>query len=86
MIGYIHRKTGFILFKIKDSTGTIDCAAYEPTKEFRHVVRDLVVGDVVEVYGGVRKKPLTVNIEKINIIRLKEISEKIENPVCPKCK
>lgn len=79
-------KGGHVLFKIKDSTGTIDCAAYEPTKEFRHVVRDLVIGDVVEVYGGVRKKPLTVNIEKINIIKLKEISEKIENPVCPKCK
>ena len=79
-------KGGHVLFKIKDSTGIIDCVAYEPTKEFRHVIRELFVEDVVEVYGGVRKKPLTVNIEKINIIKLKKVIEKIENPICPKCK
>ena len=78
-------KGGHVLFKIENMTGTIDCAAYEPTKEFRHIIRELCIGDVVEVYGGVRKKPLTVNIEKINIIKLKKIIEKIENPVCPKC-
>ena len=78
-------KGGHVLFKIKDETGTIDCASYEPTKEFRNVVRELFIGDVVEVYGGVRKRPLTVNIEKIKIIELKTIVEKIENPVCPKC-
>ena len=78
-------KGGHVLFKLKDATGVIDCAAYEPTKEFRNVIRELFVGDVVEVYGGVRKKPLTVNIEKINIIKLKKIVEKIGNPVCPTC-
>jgi tRNA(Ile2)-agmatinylcytidine synthase len=77
---------GHVLFKIKNSTGIIDCAAYEPTKEFRQIIRNLIIGDVVEIYGGVRKKPLTINIEKINIIKLNEISEKIENPFCPKCK
>jgi len=78
-------KGGHVLFKIKDETGEIDCAAYEPTKEFRHVIRELSIGDIVEVYGGVRKEPLTVNIEKICIITLNKIMEKIENPVCPTC-
>lgn len=76
---------GHVLFKIKDSTGIIDCAAYEPTKEFRQIIRGLSLGDMVGVYGGVRKEPLTVNIEKIHIITLKKITEKIENPVCTVC-
>jgi tRNA(Ile2)-agmatinylcytidine synthase len=79
-------KGGHVIFTIKDSTGKIDCAAYEPTKEFRRVVRELCTGDVVEVYGGVRKKPLTVNIEKINIKHLIKQIEKVENPICLKCR
>jgi len=76
---------GHVIFSIKDSTGCIDCAAYEPTKKFRNIIRKLVVGDVVEVYGGIRKEPLTINIEKIKIISLKNLIEKVENPVCLKC-
>lgn len=76
---------GHVIFSIKDSTGIIDCAAYEPTKEFRQVIRQLVTGDKIVVYGGVRKKPLTVNIEKIEIKNLEKIIEKVENPICPSC-
>jgi tRNA(Ile2)-agmatinylcytidine synthase len=78
-------KGGHVIFTIKDATGKIDCAAYEPTKEFRRIARELCIGDIVEVYGGVRKKPLTVNIEKIKIRRLAKQVEKVENPICPKC-
>ncbi len=74
-----------LFFKIKDETGKIDCAAYEPTKEFRHIIRDLIVGDMLVVYGGVREKPLTVNLEKIFVKNLEEKFVKVENPVCPKC-
>ncbi|HID27837.1 MAG TPA: DUF1743 domain-containing protein [Methanosarcinales archaeon] len=78
---------GHVIFSIKDETGSIDCAAYEPTREFRNIVRDLVIGDIVEVYGGVKLTTknhiLTINLEKIKIIKLKEIKEKI-NPIC-KC-
>ena len=76
---------GHDIFTIKDSTGMIDCAAYEPTKEFRKIVRELCIGDTVEVYGGIREKPLTVNIEKINIKDLSKQVEKVENPLCTKC-
>lgn len=76
---------GHVLFRIRDATGSVDCAAYEPTKEFRHVVRRLRKGDVVTVCGGVREEPLTVNLEKMCIRRLAEVWEKRENPVCPHC-
>ena len=76
---------GHVIFTLNDSTEEIDCAAYEPTKQFRNIIRELIVGDKVEVYGGVRKKPLTVNLEKINIKYLKKQVEKIENPICSNC-
>jgi tRNA(Ile2)-agmatinylcytidine synthase len=76
---------GHVLFTIQNSTGIIPCAAYEPTKEFRNIVRGLYVGDYVEVYGGVREHPVTINLEKILVKRLAMREEKIENPICPTC-
>ena len=76
---------GHVIFSVEDSTGRVDCAAYEPTKQFRKVIRELSIGDIVEIYGGVREQPLTINIEKINIKQLKKQHEKVENPVCPEC-
>ena len=78
-------KGGHVIFTIKDSTGEIDCAAYEPTKQFRNIIRKLSINDQVEVYGGVREKPLTINLEKINITYLEKLVDKIENPVCSNC-
>ena len=80
-------KGGHVIFTIGNNTttDTVDCAAYEPTKEFRRIVRELCIGDIIEVYGGVREKPLTINIEKINVKYLTKQVEKIENPVCPSC-
>ena len=76
---------GHVIFSIRDSTGEIDCAAYEPTKQFRDIIRELSPGDKVEVYGGVRDEPLTINLEKINIKHLEKLEEKVENPICPNC-
>ncbi len=76
---------GHVVFTLQDSTGKIDCAAYEPTKGFRDVILKLYPGDLIEVYGGVGKYPHTVNIEKINLLKPKEIWIKIENPRCPIC-
>ena len=77
-----------IIFSLKDESGKVDCAAYEPTGALRKVARKLIVGDYVEVYGGVRAPssahPLTVNLEKIRVLKL---APKIlyQNPACPKC-
>jgi tRNA(Ile2)-agmatinylcytidine synthase len=79
------RQGGHIIFGLSDEGDCIDCAAYEPTKEFRHIVQSLVVGDKIMVYGGVRAEPMTVNIEKIKLNNLVDVFEKIENPVCPIC-
>jgi tRNA(Ile2)-agmatinylcytidine synthase len=76
---------GHVIFSIADDTGIIDCAAYEPTKKFRNLIRALTKGDAVEVFGGVKSNPLTVNLEKIKIIDLVEKNEKVENPVCSIC-
>ena len=76
---------GHVVFAVDDGSGTIACAAYEPTKEFRTVVRGLRCGDELVVYGGVRDEPRTVNLEKIQVLGLVEIREKEENPVCPQC-
>ena len=77
---------GHVFFEICDNKkNTITCAAYEPTKQFRSIIRNLRPEDIVEVYGGVRKKPLTINLEKIKVIKLTRIFEKKENPICPNC-
>jgi tRNA(Ile2)-agmatinylcytidine synthase len=84
--GPITIKGGHVIFKIEDKSGSIDCAAYEPTKEFRQIIRKLDIGDIVETFGGVRERPLTINLEKIKINYLENIIEKVENPICAKCK
>ena len=77
-----------VIFSIKDESAQVDCAAYEPTGVLRKAARKLIVGDYVEVYGGVRAPsqthPLTINLEKIRVLKL---APKIvyQNPVCTKC-
>ncbi|MDG6218452.1 MAG: tRNA(Ile)(2)-agmatinylcytidine synthase [Candidatus Thermoplasmatota archaeon] len=78
---------GHVIFSITDGNNhVIDCAGYEPTKQFREIIRQIEPGDVVKVYGGIRKKPFTVNLEKIEVKHCVDVMEKIENPVCPVCK
>lgn len=78
---------GHVIFRIRDETGEIDCAAYEPTRKFREVIKKLVIGDRVVACGGVKKKPglpLTINLEKLAISKLAPLMQKI-NPACPHC-
>jgi tRNA(Ile2)-agmatinylcytidine synthase len=65
-----------------ESTYTIECAAFEPTKSFRQIVRQLMPGDRVRVYGSIQND--TMNLEKIDIIELAS-HEIAENPICPLC-
>lgn len=73
---------GHVIFPISDGDAAIDCAAYEPTGDFRWIVRNLAPGDEIEVYGGVKSN--TINLEKLEILKLKEIKEE-KNPECPSC-
>jgi len=77
-----------VIFSIKDLSSEVDCAAYEPTGVLRSIARRLIVGDQVEVYGGVRPRsndrPLTINLEKIRLIKpAPQVG--YFNPVCLKC-
>lgn len=71
---------GHVFFKVSDDTGIIECAAFEPTKSFRNVVRKLIVGDELVIYGGINDNH-TLNIEKFKIVDLAD-DYKLENPLC----
>ncbi len=77
-----------VIFAITDETGQIDCAAYEPTGELRKTAQQLLKGDVIEAHGGVRpasrKRPITVNLEKMRILELAPKTV-FQNPLCPHC-
>ncbi len=77
-----------VIFSIKDKTGQIDCAAYEPTGALRKAAKKLIQEDHIEVHGGVcpasPKHPTTINLEKMRILKL---VPKIDyrNPICSQC-
>jgi tRNA(Ile2)-agmatinylcytidine synthase len=73
---------GHVIFTLFDESGEVECAAYEPTKDFRDTIRHLRPGDHLMVYGGVGGKG-TLNLEKIKIIQLAKTYES-NNPRC-KC-
>jgi len=77
-----------VIFAIEDDSARVDCAAYAPTGILRKAASKLVVGDYVEVYGGVRppsrNRPITINLEKLRVLKL---AQKVVyfNPLCPHC-
>ncbi|MGY5877259.1 MAG: tRNA(Ile)(2)-agmatinylcytidine synthase [Candidatus Thorarchaeota archaeon] len=79
---------GHVILIIGNESSHIDCAAYEPTGEFREIVQQLIVGDTVRVYAGVRPASrlhgLTLNIEGLEVISIDE-KKSLANPVCPDC-
>jgi tRNA(Ile2)-agmatinylcytidine synthase len=73
---------GHVSFTLRDGNHTVRCMAYEPTKNFRQIVRELVLGDEITAYGSYKKG--SINLEKIRIIRLAE--PKVPRPpVCTTC-
>ncbi len=77
---------GHLFFELENK-GRIACAAFEPTKGFRNVVRNLVPGDVIKVYGGVKPgnhKVRALNVERLDILTVK--THVYMNPKCPQCK
>lgn len=79
---------GHVLFELQilPKGRTYTCSAYEPTKEFRHVVRALAPGDLLTVYGSrTSANPNTFNIEKLRVDHLVALTEKVGNPKCPEC-
>jgi tRNA(Ile2)-agmatinylcytidine synthase len=77
---------GHVICTIGDKSGTVDCAAYEPSGKFRQVILHLQEGDEIRVAGGVRetKMGLTVNLERLEILSLVPLI-RLVNPKCPRC-
>jgi len=79
---------GHVYFDVDDDQGTVTCAAYEPTGDFRKTALSLIPGDRIEVGGGVRRRsrihPAVLNLEYIRILKpARDI--KLSNPLCPSC-
>jgi len=79
---------GHVIFLLEDETGSVYCAAYEPTGRFREIVRKLEPGDRVCGYGGMRaagkETPKTLNLEKLKILNLVACMSS-HNPICANC-
>jgi tRNA(Ile2)-agmatinylcytidine synthase len=71
---------GHGILPLQDGYGSIECAAYEPTKGFREIFIQLRKGDILNVYGGIGDKG-TLNVEKFELIKLAK-DYKAENPLC----
>ena len=66
----------------RTEAGTIDLAAFEPTKEFRELFRDLKPDDELRVFGTYRRG--TLNVEKMEVMSVSQIFVR-SSPVCESC-
>ena len=74
-------KGGHRFFKVSDSQGAmVKCAAFEPSKTFRHAIDSLEVGDILIICGSFKKD--TINLEKIRLLELTKRFSKSANPIC----
>jgi len=73
---------GHVSFTIKNGSYTVRCMAYEPTKNFRQIVRLLMPGDEVIAVGSFKKG--SINLEKINIVSLAHPVTS-RPPICSSC-
>jgi len=73
---------GHVSFMMTDGENSLQCMAYEPTKNFRCIVRQLVPGDEVITVGSFKKG--SINLEKIRIVSLARPSI-TRPPLCSAC-
>lgn len=79
-------RNGTVLLEIEDGTGALRCAAYPPTRAFRHTVRALDAGDEITACGGLHAGPdgrLTLGIEKMLVHAT--VPRAAGAPACPTC-
>lgn len=75
------RAGGHVFVGITDGNGTLNCAAFEPTKRFRDRVRALREGDEVTVCGEVADG--TLKLEKFALHE--PVTTELVTPECPDC-
>ncbi|HVP96505.1 tRNA(Ile)(2)-agmatinylcytidine synthase [Methanoregula sp.] len=73
---------GHVSFTISDKEREVRCMAYEPTKNFREIIRALVPGDEIIAVGSYKKE--SINLEKIClVVPARDI--RIQAPFCTAC-
>ena len=75
------RRGGHVFFTLEDDGRELECAAFEPTKRFRDLVRALRVGDRLTICGEISRG--TCKLEKFAVRGLVE-TERV-TPTCPDC-
>ncbi|UJG39626.1 MAG: tRNA(Ile)(2)-agmatinylcytidine synthase [Candidatus Heimdallarchaeum aukensis] len=80
---------GHVFFKgkILDSGKIVDVAAFEPTKKFRLVVKQLLPNDRIIAFGGVQvfqENVFTIQLEKMIVTHVAEQYKEL-SPLCPQC-
>jgi len=73
---------GHVSFVIRDGDHRVRCMAYEPTKNFRQVIRQLQPGDIVIACGSYKNG--SINLEKIRVVALAHV-QRIRPPICTAC-
>ncbi|MDD1694101.1 MAG: tRNA(Ile)(2)-agmatinylcytidine synthase [Methanoregula sp.] len=73
---------GHVSFTIRDGDHTVRCMAYEPVKNFRQIIRQLMPGDEVIACGSFKKG--SINLEKMKVVS-RGIAETVRPPVCITC-
>lgn len=79
---------GHVIFIVSDDYGEVQCAAYEPTGDFRWDVMKLRTGDRLIMHIGVRPPSqmhvMTLNVEGMTVTHLVDHLE-YSNPLCNGC-
>lgn len=73
---------GHVSCMINDGDHSVRCMAYEPTKGFRDIVRQLVPGDAIIAVGSYKKE--SINLEKMKVVSLANAMS-TRPPVCTAC-
>lgn len=75
---------GHVIVRLGDGA-EVDAAFYEQSRGMRDAARHLLPGDEVVAYGSVRSSPRSLNVEKLQVVRLSPQVRKVANPMCPAC-
>lgn len=79
---------GHVFFQMTQDGERVDCAAFQPTGSFRQTILQLIPGDLVRAYGGVRpsrrKEKWLLNLEKLEVMSLAEVTGS-KLPNCRNC-
>lgn len=74
--------------ELENNKNSVDIAAFEPSKGFRDIIKNLLPEDKIMAFGGVRYKEefqgFTIQLEKCEILFISK-HFKEESPFCPSC-